>query len=111
MAGAHSGDEYDFTVPAGATATRADDVLQGRGAAASRYKITIINCHPGDPTTAANGRLAVGITQAGAQSATPRVIEADYDERELFMDASMTLWVRPLGADAIPVHMVVWNLA
>lgn len=111
MAGAHSTTEAEFLAANGATAVQADSVAAGRGAPTGRYKVTIVNCHPGDQTTPANGRLAIGTSQAGAQAAHPWVVEADYGEKELFVDGNVAVWVRPMGTNDIYVRIIQWSLA
>lgn len=95
----HSATEAEFSAPSGATATQADSVTAGRGAPTSRYRVTIINTHPSD-------RLAVGLSQAAAQASNPKVVEPDFGECELFADANVPIWVRPLGTNAITVRII-----
>lgn len=102
---AHNTTEATFTAAAGATATRADDSsVAARVPLANRYKVRIVNTH-------ANDRVYVARTQAGAQDTNAEVIEADYGVWEDFVDASVTVWVRPVGSNSISVRFIQYATA
>jgi hypothetical protein len=88
-----------FVATVGAAATQAD--TGARAAPASRYRVRIVNTHATD-------RLYVAFSQAEAERTAPypEVIEADFGTWDAFVEASVAIWVRPSGTNAINVRII-----